>query len=549
MKNKSMKTNPFSSRAFKKGSLSVVFVSVIVVAVILLNVIVSAVSNRYPFSIDLTSGKDYTIGLSEEHENFIKNIGTDINITVCANEDDFKESGAFSYNMVNTLQLTDNYYGTIQEITDKYARQTYMFIRSFPTINNKIKLEFRDSNSVTDFASVKSKYPSENLSYGDIIVSCNHKAASGETYERYRIIKISDLFEVEANSDLRNYTYYTNEITGSTLATEITSALYIVTSESSVSVAVLGGHGAQTADGEETQIAGLKTLLSKNNYTFTDVENILTGKIPEDAAMTVIFRPTNDYTPEEIRVLSDYLQNGGAFGKNLVYVPATAQPALPNLEEFLAEWGIQMLPEISFDDSDYYYTNNYIFAQPADSKYTENFDTQNNYFYPSAYRLAKTVFDKNDTRYTTKILVSPDSSVGMPVDASSGWTSSQATDKGPFDLVVMGSDAAYDSNGNITNESHVLMLSGDIFLDDAVLSQNGCYNAAFTLAVFNDLAGVRDNTNAVEITPKTINASNFSDILINSPAPNFMYIIFVGIIPVTLIIVGIVIWNKRRNRV
>lgn len=99
---------------------------------------------------------------------------------------------------------------------------------------------------------------------------------------------------------------------------EMTSALYTVSSESSVKVAVIGGHGAQTASGEGTALSGLKTLLSKNNYTFTDVASVLTDEIPEDASSVVLYQPTEDFTSEEISKISDYLINGGNYGKNLV---------------------------------------------------------------------------------------------------------------------------------------------------------------------------------------------------------------------------------------
>lgn len=545
------KKKPFSSRAFKRGSLSLIFVAVAVVAVILLNVVVTALSNRYPFSLDLTAGKDYTIELEKEHEDFIKSIATDIEITVCAAEGDFSDGGNFAYSMVNTLQLADNYYGTVQEVTNKYARQTALFIKTFAAMNDRIKVEFRDANSVTDFAAVKSQYPNETLSYGDIIVSCSHTAENGEAYNRYRIIKISDIFATQADSTLSNYTYYPYRITGSTLATEITSALYIVTSEDSIQVAVLGGHGASTTSEENSQMAGLKSLLVKNNYTFTDIGNLLTDKIPEEADTAVIFRPTADYTADEIAVLSNYLKNDGNYGKNLVYVPSTAQPALPNLEEFLTEWGIQMLPAIAYEDTQgsYYYTYNYILAEAADSPYTEGFDASETFFYPSAYRLAKAAFTENGNRYTTKILVTPDTTVGMPIDASADWTKAMAEYTGPFDLVLMGSDYGYTNDTEKTEESHVLMVSGDLFFEDQVLTSAGSYNATLTLNLFNGLAGVDNEATAVEITEKTISSDSFSDVLINSYAPDIMYIVFVLVIPVGLIVAGFVIWRRRRKRV
>ena len=230
----------------------------------------------------------------------------------------------------------------------KYAVQTLMFIKSFPAINGKISVEFRDPNSVTDFSEVSNKYSGDNVSYGDIIVACTHQTETGEN-ERYRIIKMTDIFSTEINQSLYSQlamygSSYYNNLTGSNLAMEMTSAIYTVTSESSVNIAVLGGHGAQTANGENSALAGLKSLLTKNNYTFTDVANPLTDEIPADSPFILIYQPTEDYTSDEISKISDYLINGGNYGKNLIYVASAGQPVLPNLEQFLSEWGIGVLP-------------------------------------------------------------------------------------------------------------------------------------------------------------------------------------------------------------
>ena len=76
------KSSVFSSRAFRKGTLSVILTAVVIVAVLLVNVLATAVSQRYPFSVDLTANKDYTIALSEEYENFVKNIDMDVEMIV-----------------------------------------------------------------------------------------------------------------------------------------------------------------------------------------------------------------------------------------------------------------------------------------------------------------------------------------------------------------------------------------------------------------------------------------------------------------------------------
>lgn len=543
-----MKTN---SKAFKRGGMAIVTVIAAIIIAILLNVIVTTINDRFPFSVDLTANSDYTINLDGEYEQYVKNVSSDIKVTVCAPEDDF-EGSTYVNAMVQNCGLNVSS-DDVTTMYSKYARQTLLFVKSFPAINNKISVEFRDPNSVTDFSEIKNKYSGDNLAYGDIIVSCTHKTESGEDNERYRIIKMTDIFSTEVNQSLYSQlamygsTYY-NNLTGSNLATEMTSAIYTVTSESSVEIAVLGSHGAQTANGENSELAGLKSLLSKNNYTFTDIANPLTDEIPEDAPFVLIYQPTEDYTADEITKLSNFLINGGSYGKNLIYVASAAQPELPNLEQFLSEWGIGVLPLVGYDETNYYSSPSYLVSQPADSDYTSNYDAASTVIYPDVYRLARRTFETESRRYTTQIVTSYDTTVGRPVDADQNWKAAEATESGPFDLILMGS--AYDSKGDgeRTDESHVVYFGGTYFLNQQILSADSIYNSTLTLNIFNGISGANETTETVNISPKVISANSFSSQLINNSAPTVMYIVFVGIIPVGLIAAGIIIWNRRRKR-
>ena len=543
-----MKTN---SKAFKRGGMAIVTVIAAIIIAILLNVIVTTINDRFPFSVDLTANSDYTINLDGEYEQYVKNVSSDIKVTVCAPEDDF-EGSTYVNAMVQNCGLNVSS-DDVTTMYSKYARQTLLFVKSFPAINNKISVEFRDPNSVTDFSEIKNKYSGDNLAYGDIIVSCTHKTESGEDNERYRIIKMTDIFSTEVNQSLYSQlamygsTYY-NNLTGSNLATEMTSAIYTVTSESSVEIAVLGSHGAQTANGENSELAGLKSLLSKNNYTFTDIANPLTDEIPEDAPFVLIYQPTEDYTADEITKLSNFLINGGSYGKNLIYVASAAQPELPNLEQFLSEWGIGVLPLVGYDETNYYSSPSYLVSQPADSDYTSNYDAASTVIYPDVYRLARRTFETESRRYTTQIVTSYDTTVGRPVDADQNWKAAEATESGPFDLILMGS--AYDSKGDgeKTDESRVVYFGGTYFLNQQILSADSIYNSTLTLNIFNGISGANETTETVNISPKVISANSFSSQLINNSAPTVMYIVFVGIIPVGLIAAGIIIWNRRRKR-
>ena len=535
------KSNVFSSRAFRKGTLSLILIAVVIVAVILVNILATAVSKRYPFSLDLTANKDYTVALNDEYEGFVKGIDMDVEITICSSEDDFN-NGNYASAMVQDLSLVDMYTG-ISESTTKYARQISMFMQGFSVLNPQIKVTFVNPNSVTEFASVSGKYTGEDLSYGDIIVCCKHPATNGEEFERYQIIKMSDMFTLTASSDTNYYGYY--EITGSSLASEVVSRLYIVTNDSSVEVAVLGGHNV---NGEYTDM--LKNFLTKNNYTFTNVENLLKDEIKAETQMAILTAPLNDYTADEIKVLDAFLKNNGNYGRTLVYLPSCSQPELPVLEEFLAEWGIQILPAISYeeDQNNYYQYPQWVVAQAADSQYTEGFDAAQQYFYPMNYRLAKTLFDSQGGYTTTKILTTGEKAYGYPIttDVPEDWQGEDSQYKGQFDLVVMSTYQHMEST-NVAGQSHVLVIGGDFFFYDEIMQSTACYNSTLTVNLFNGLSG-QDTGVTVSIEDKVISTTSFYDQIINSDAGVIMFVVFVAALPLALIVFSLVIWMRRKKK-
>ena len=536
------KSNYFSSRAFRKGTLSVVIIALVIVVVLLVNILATAFSQRYPFSLDLTANKDYTIELTETYEDFVSKIDKDINITVCAAKTDF-ENGTFANSMGQALYLAEYFQGNgPTEVTTKYARQVAKFLESFSVINRKISVTFVNPNSVTEISAITNQYPNETLEYGDVIVSCKHPTMEDP---RYHIVKINQMFTLVQNDAvtamLGGYAY-AYDITGSALASEVVSSLLIVTSESSVNVAVLGGHNVVPE-----HITYLQTFLTKNNYTFTEVNDLLKEGIPEEAQMAILSAPMNDYTTDEITILEEFLNNGKQYGKTLVYIASIYQPELPRLEAFLAEWGIKVLPAYTVDEENTSLDG--VKAQIADSIYTEGFDLVQQYFMPTIYRTLQTTFESQDQYVTTKILTSGEKGYGIGLDVTNVDEDvfENADYKGQLDYMVLSTYQYMESSSGVAGESNVLVVSGDGFFSQTALTSSAYLNSTLTLNLFNDLSGA-DDVPPVVIEDKVISTTSFLDKIANTSADVVIIVIFVGVIPVGLIVLSLVIWVKRKKK-
>lgn len=545
-----MKNSFFSSRAFRKGSLSLIFTVIMIVAIVLLNILVTAVSNKYPFSLDLTADQDYTVTLEDEYKTFVEGVASDVEMIVCASEDDF-ENGAYASYMAQNLTLVDAFMGDFSESTPKYARQVALFMKSFPTMNKHFKVTFLDLNSPTEASSITKRYPDETLQYGDIIVSCNHPATDGGTFERHHVIPMTDIFTVEQNQEFAQYGYTANTITGSSLAGGVVSALYIVTRSSSVEVAVLSSGSEQ----EDAYVENLETFLEKNNYTFTKINNILTEKIAEETKFLVVAAPQKDLSAEEVKKLDEFLKNDGNYGRSLVYLPSIYQPELPKLEEFLQEWGIEILPAYAVDEDNAYYDyySMGILAQAGDSDFTADMGSQ--YFAPTMYRALRTTFESQNGYTTKKLLVTGENSYGVPLTEESlpeDWTGADSDYQGQLDLAVMSTYQYMASSTSQAVESNVIVLSGESFFSTdgqgaSVLSSAGYYNATFTLNLFNGLSGQEEGV-SVQIQDKVINTKSFLTEIQDKNTPQVVSWLFMAVVPVALFVISLVIWIKRKRR-
>ncbi len=563
----------FSSRAFRKGSLSLAITIVVIAAIVALNVVMTVIEQHYPLNVDLTADKDYTANLEGDYLSFVQGIDQPTEIFVCASRDDF-ENGEFASAMVQNLNLTDYYYGTFSDSTIKYARQVAMFTESFTATNSNISVDFINLSSPSEASPVTLRFSSEELQYGDIVVACNHTTPEGLTYERYQVIPITDLFTIQDNQDIyyaSQGTVTANDITGSRLVNSMVSALYIATRDKSVEVVVLDTSISKDDEEEETtddimaqfsalEMPMLEKFLKKNNYIFTTVKTLNNAEISETAQFLIIPAPQKDLSKTEIDAIEQFLTNDGKYGRNLIYLASTNQKVLPNVEEFLAEWGIEILPATAYHPDAINYKDgnreiNATFAMPADSDYTADMDKEKEFFAPTVYRLMRTSFNSLNGYTTTKLLTTYDNSYGKPITEGvvEDWDPETSPYKGQFDLAIKSTYQHLESSTSAPVESNVIAISGmpffgvDPVMGEDILTSTAYYNSTFTLNLFNDLSG-QDEGVAVTIEDKVINTQSFYAEIQNKNTASVVTWVFMLIVPVSLFAISLIIWIKRKRR-
>lgn len=476
----------------KSAYAALVVVSLVIV--IVLNIVMGALADRYPLSIDLTPQKIFA--LSEETEAYIASLDTPVTIRVLATEERFQD-------------------------TSIYNAQANAIMRLFAKQSDAIEIEYIDYVSNPGFAA---GYPELSMKHGDVLVS-----GGG----RDKLVRTEELF---------NYTYGSDgtiAIASSKAEEAIVSAILNVTSTTVPKVAVITGHG-------ETGVAAFRALLESNNYETAEV-NLLTGSLGEDTELVLLMAPTVDLSPEEITLLDAFLSNDGAYGKNLFYCASPEQPVLPNLEAFLAEWGVKAGDGLVFetDETRVYSTQPfYAIADFTEETYAGMMNNADVPMLVAVSRPLEVLFSQQE-RYVTRTLLEFGASSGVrPSDAADGFTADMATVRGPIPALVLCSYRITDpSNASRIQASSSILACGSVEVaGDFVISNSSFANAEYLIHVLNDLC---EKDDGIAVTPKTIvgNALNLSQ----SRADSFGNL-FVFYIPAAILLLGIGIWLYRRHK-
>ncbi len=515
-----MKTTNFNRRALRHGSIATILTVIFIIAVILVNVFVTAVANRFNTTLDLTPNSNFTI--SEDNEEFIRQIDKDVTITVALSEEQYisdGENGYAAYLYQNGIQ--DQTYG-------KYFVQASEILKRYSKINPNIKVEYKNPNSPSfnDFAE---KYQNEMWSLGDYFVECSFVNSKGEEQTRYKILSIDDLFELADESGYAAQGYGSYTIGNSKVESAVTSALYYVTAERTDYVTIITGYGCDTVD-------ALQSAMATENYEFSTMDNLVTDTIPEDTNILVLAAPTKDMTVEETKIIDKWLTGDDA--KNLIYFASSKQSVLPNIEDMLSRWGIAFESGTVYETGDTRNAeiNTLMLVEDSGSKYTQAINETDNMYYMDEIRPMKLNFEEHGKYYTTSILQSYNTTLIKPKGVKDDWKPEKGAPTQSYQVMAM-STYAKNKPSNILAIASVDMVSENYMSVSYIANQ---------LAVEQTVSAMvlREN-NIYDFTPKTIDASIFVSTETHKSVSKWVCI---AGIPGLTIILGILIyiWRKRK---
>ncbi len=500
---------------FKNGSYSVAITALVIAGIIVINILIGALATRVTLDFDLTTEKKNS--MTEENINYLKSIKEDVNVTICANETDYA-----SY-----MQYYAQNYG-VSEANAEYFTQTVNLINKYNKYNKKINVKFVDPQT-SEFTSISTNYSSLSLSYGDIIVT----AKQGEdASERVKKLSFEDIYEV---SDTSGYGY-SYSIIANNIESSLTGAITYVLSGEEKKALLIKGHSSSDNTSSYSQ------LLKVNNYVVDVSDDKSINTISDEYDLIAIISPSIDFSETELVAISEFLENDGKLGKGLVYFADASCPYLTNISTFLAEWGINIFEGVLFETDERYASPQdptALYGLPHSGTGIDNIGTcVTSYNVP----LLTEERDEGDIEITP-LITTTESIVIAPVGASSDWKDYTDNDKGMFVTAAKSTKFDYDDN-NKRIESNIIAFSSVQFIQSDWANYSSLSNKDVVLAGTDIAAGVTDE--GVSFISKTITNASFAE-SVTASGVAAIYIIFMILLPIATIVVGIIVFIRRKN--
>lgn len=474
----------FKSRGFKYGTLSTALTALVIVVVIAVNMVLSVLTDSYSWALDFTSTGLYDI--SDATKQVVNSLADDEKIEITV----FYDEVGYPHYLAEPIKRFKN-------LSDNIS-VTYVNPEKNPAALNQYGSQY-------------------NVQAGAVVVKGG---------ERIRVFNVDDYFTVDQETGAM-YIYIEERLAAATL---------FVTRETVPVVYFLTGHG-------ESGYTNLMNIIANNGAEVKEL-NLLTEKpdFEAEAKLLVLCNPLRDYSEAEIRVIDDFLSNENRFGKNLMYFSSPDATKLSNLETLLAKWGIAFENDMVLDTADNSFQNLQNALLPSfTSEEIMNtgakLSTVTSLLAPNA-RSIKKIFNESGIFKTQSVITTSKTSYSRDTSVVSDTLDRIDSDKsGPFDIGVL--SMMYKYINNVQVQSYVFASGSTDMIESNYFEYTG--NGELYMQLYKLMMDEKDDT--ILAAQK---ASTSSVATISSSQANTMMVITVIVIPALFLIIGLVVYIRRR---
>ena len=387
-------------------------------------------------------------------------------------------------------------------------------LKKYEDESKHIKVEQKDPVVNPKFVS---QYTSDDLSANSLIVVCG---------DRNKVIDYNNMYETSID-----YQTYSSQTTGFDGEGQITSAIGYVTSENLPVLYTVEGHGEKDMD------SSIKEDIEKANMDIKSLNLLTEGSVPDDADCLFIDSPSTDFSSDEKDAIIEYLENGG---KAMIFSDYTTED-MPNFDAILENYGVQRVDGVVFEgDNQHYAMQMPYYLVPTINSTDASSETASAGYYvlaPYAQGIKK-LDDVRDTVTIESILTTSDQAYSK-TDLNSNTIEKEDGDvEGPFDLGVSITESLDDDK-----ETQIVYYSTSNLMDSQTNQMVSGGNEKLIMESLKWMTDTEESA-SISIPSKSLEVSYLT---ITDYDAAFWKICTIALIPGLFLVIGFVVWIKRRK--
>ncbi len=421
---------------------------------------------------------------------------------------------------------------------------------------------FKDDSSLVDLLK---QY---NKANGNIKYELLSETSNKEKVEKYDltdgyslvVVEVGDASTIlDAANDFSSYDYQTNQRIDLT-EQKITNAILNLTVENKPKAYFLTGHGEYT----DAQLAVLTTYLGNEAYDYDNLNLLSAGSIPEDCDSLIIMSPTMDLLENEADMIIDYINKGG----NIIFTKDTEENGkkYQNFQKILDLYGIEIqngyVLEQSGDSAISNYPNVIMpkveYSEVTSELYSDGGDGPIIFVFAEKI---KTLDEENAEALGVtyqKLLTSSENAYYVEDVSSNVNDGSIKTEEEPITVAVLAektinpTDNSEEESEEINDDekivSKIIVIGNGLFTTDNVVSfVSEQYPMSYIRLnkdfMLNSIAYLTNRKDALTIR-KEMNNSTY----VPTERQDTIVQIIIFAVPLLIIVTGIIIWNRRKNK-
>lgn len=387
-------------------------------------------------------------------------------------------------------------------------------LQKYEEASDHIKVEKKDPVVNPKFTS---EYTDEEVSSNSLIVVCG---------DRSKIVDYNNIYE--SSMDYTTYSYTTSGFDGEG---QITSAISYVTSDNLPVLYTLDGHGEKSLD------STLQEDIEKANIEIKSLNLLTEESVPEDTDCLMINSPSTDISEDERDAIIEYLENGG---KAMIFSDYTEE-SMDNFDAVLENYGVERVDGIVIEGDAQHYAMQmpyYLLPDVSSAEAVSDFSSQG-YFVLAPYAQGIRQLDNVRDTLTIESLLTTSDEAYSKTDLNTETLEKTDEDiDGPFDIGVSITEKVDDDK-----TTQIVYYSTANLMDSQINQMVAGGNEQMITESLNWMCST-DEASTISIPSKSLEVSYLT---VTAYDAAYWKICVMGLIPGVFLVVGFVVWLKRRK--